>query len=118
MVFGEEAVDERNEIFAGAGEEEFFGAGVPVELEGGRGSGDVHLARGDVRGDEEPVAGIDEDDGQGVVLFANFKGGAIVLGAIMFGAFDEVTLERVEHGRGGEAVFVFVVHAPIGATES
>jgi hypothetical protein len=117
VVFGEEAFDERDEVFASAGEGEFFGAGVPVELEGRGGCGDVDLASGSARSDEEPVAGIGEDDGQGVVLLADLKGGVIVLGALMFGAFDEVTLERVEHGGGGEAEIVFAVHRPMGATE-
>jgi hypothetical protein len=118
VVFGEEAVDERDEVFAGAWEDELFGARVPVELKGGGGCGDVHLARGSVRCDEEPVAGIDEDDGQRVFVLADFEGGTIVPGAVMFGALDEVPLERVKHGGGGDAEIMFVVHARKGAAES
>lgn len=110
-MFGEEALDEGDEVFAGAGKHKFFGAGVPVKLEAGGGCGDVHLARGRVRGDEEPVTRVDEDDGQRINLLADFKGGVIVPGAIVFGALDEVTLKRIEHGGGGEAEFMIVVHA-------
>jgi hypothetical protein len=77
----------------------------------------VHLASGGVRSDEEPVVGIDEDDGQRVIQLADFEGGVIVSGTVVFGAIDEVTLERVKHGGGGEAEIVFVVHTQKGATE-
>jgi hypothetical protein len=117
VVFGEEAVDERDQVFAGAGEDEFFSAGVPVELEGSSGRGDVYLPRRAVWRDEEPIAGIDEDDGQGIVLLADFESGVVVPGAVVFGALDEVTLERVEHSRSSEAKIVFVVHGPGNASQ-
>jgi len=105
VVLGDETVDERDEGFAGAGEDEVVISGVPVELEAGGEGGDPDLADWGVGGNDEAGAGRVEEDIESAVLLLDFKGGLLV-----FLAGDEMTLEAEESGFCCATEGLFVLH--------
>jgi hypothetical protein len=104
-MFGDEAVDEGVEQFAGAGMDEIFHARIPVELEVRRRRGDPDLADGFVGRNDEFVFGPIEEHGEPAIVFFNFEGGVVFLLA-----FEEMALERGESRLGRVPEVPFVVH--------
>jgi hypothetical protein len=105
FVFFDEAVDEGDQLFAGAGKDEGTGGGVPVQLETGGQSGDPDLADGRVGGDDELGGRFFKDNVENAALLFYFEAGFV-----FFFAGDEVLLECVECAFGGAAEFEFVLH--------
>lgn len=100
LVFFDEAVEERDQLFAGAGKNEGAGGCVPVELEACREGRDPDLADGRVGRDDEFCRWFFEDDIQDTALLFDFESCFV-----FFFAGDEVLFECVESAFSGAAEF-------------
>jgi len=95
FVFFDEAVDERDEFFAGAGKDEGPGCGIPVEFETGGEGRDPDLANRGIGSDDELGGWFFKDDVEDAVLLFDFEAGgplsaspAIASGRLVIGSQD------------------------------
>ena len=91
MMLANEPIDEDGERFAGAGQNELFELGIPVEFEAGGGRGDPDLANRRVERDDEPGRGILKEDVERAALFPDLE--ACLLAFLVC---DEVPLKVAE----------------------
>src|SRR5580692_1477612 len=91
MMLANEPIDEDGERFAGAGQNELFELGIPVEFEAGGGRGDPDLANRRVERDDEPGRGILKEDVERAALFPDLEACPLA-----FFARDEVPFEVAE----------------------
>lgn len=112
LVFFDKAIDQGDQLFAGAGQNEGGSGGVPVELEAGGERRDPDLAHWRVRRDDELGWRFFENDIEDAALFFDLEAGFV-----FFFASDEVFLECVESVFGGAAKFKFVLHTTSLAIE-
>ena len=90
-MLADEAIDESAEGFAGAGQNEFFERGIPVEFEAGGERGDPDLAYRRVGRDDKAGSGIFEEDVEHAALFLDFE-----TRLLAFLAGEEMSLEVAE----------------------
>jgi hypothetical protein len=105
FVFFDEAVDQGDEFFAGAGKDEGPGCGIPVEFETGGEGRDPDLANRGIGSDDELGGWFFKDDVEDAVLLFDFEAGFV-----FFFTGDEVLLECFECAFGGASEFEFVLH--------
>jgi hypothetical protein len=104
-MFADQPIDEFDKAFTGSRKDKLLCPCVPVEFEAGSKRGDPNLANGRVGSDNEPGAGIFEENVEGAALLVDFEGRLLV-----FFAGNEMAFERIERGFGGAAEFLFVWH--------
>lgn len=105
LVFADEAINQRDEFFAGSGKDEGGGGGVPIEFETCGESGDPYLANRRIGRDDEFAGRLFENDVQNTILFLDLEAGLV-----FFFADNEMFFQRFQSALSRTAKLHFVLH--------